>query len=67
MNIKKVGNKYLAYAPGNLRIPGEYLLRQQAEAAYSAWVKVDPLPEVIPMLSVGSPQVIQTPKGTKAK
>lgn len=32
--IKQIGNKYVAFEPGNTRIPGEYKLRSQAMTAY---------------------------------
>lgn len=39
MEIIKVRNKYVAYAPGRRRIPGEYLTKGQAIGAYYSYTK----------------------------
>lgn len=38
MVIKKIGNKYMCFAPGGKRIPGQYDLKSQAITAYKHYI-----------------------------
>lgn len=41
MKILRVGNLYIAYAPGMKRIPGEYKLYSQAITAYKEFISAN--------------------------